>query len=191
MPRIVPIDLAPKDAAIVAFFRHATDLPVVWARQDAPRPALPYLVLERLTGLALAGGVSTAKGWKTTNGTPNAEGSVTVRRSVTASFTLNAQVFTGPATGTNDAMGYMASILSALESPEALAILDAQGLVAINFNPPIDLSAVSTTRFETRASIDLDMHTTMSFDTVTDSIATVGICSEILEDEICFTVESE
>jgi hypothetical protein len=125
--------------AIVAFMQAVQgDATVVWAKENAPRPAPPFAVLDIIAGPSTVGPAE--ERYKQQD---------TFTYAVRKRATLNVQVFAV------DALVRAAAVEAAIELPSRQSILQAAGIAVWGSEGVRDLTGLLDTAFEPRAGLDL------------------------------------
>ncbi len=125
--------------AIVAFIEAVqADATAVWANQDGPRPARPFMVLDIISGPQSVGPAE--ERYKAAD---------TYTYGIRKRGTLNIRVHA------DDALVRAASIENALELPSRTGILQAAGIAVWGGDGARDITELMDTAHEPRASLDL------------------------------------
>jgi hypothetical protein len=135
---------------------------VLWVNQGAPQPDLPYATLKlspaRKTKNSIDAIVTSQD--LTQTGQEMAE-TVTGQREVTLTVDVLSDVVTGDGT----AMEFLENALTGLSLPSQRATLRLAGLSVVDWENPLDLSALVATAYQSRASADVRFYLV---DTVTE-----------------------
>jgi hypothetical protein len=114
------------------------DASIVWAKQNAPRPALPFIALDVIAGPQTIGPAE--ERYKQQD---------TFTYGIRKRGTLNVQVYA------DNALVRAAAIESALELPSRQAVLQAAGIAVWGSEGVRDLTELLDTAFDPRAGLDL------------------------------------
>jgi hypothetical protein len=114
------------------------DATPIWANQDGERPALPFVLLDVITGPQSVGPAE--ERYKSDD---------TFTYGIRKRGTLNVQVFG------DDALVRAGDLVTALELPSRQAILQAAGIAVWGADGPRDISQFLDTAYEPRANLDL------------------------------------
>jgi hypothetical protein len=114
------------------------DATIVWAKENAPRPAPPFVVLDIIAGPFSVG--PSEERYKQQD---------TFTYAVRKRATLNLQVFA------DDALVRAAAVEAAIELPSRQSILQAAGIAVWGSEGVRDLTELLDTAFEPRAGLDL------------------------------------
>jgi hypothetical protein len=132
-----------KQTAIIEWIQTALFITTIWDKQNAFRPALPYISVNIITG-------------PQQDGTPEAKYKTTdvftyIFRKI---FTLSIQ-----AHSQSNHLALLSTLINSMKLPTQRATLRAAGLSIYNDNDisPTDISELIDTGFEKRASIDVIM----------------------------------
>lgn len=112
--------------------------PVIFANENSPRPALPYMTLF-LNSLVQIGD----------DYVPRPDGVGDLDLVGDREFTLQVQCFGG------DPITLLENMRTSLQKETVLATLRANGIVFVQHNPITDITALLDTEFEPRASMDI------------------------------------
>lgn len=161
--------------AIVAFAEAVQpDATVIWANPDGPRPALPFIVLDVVSG---------------PTGIGAAEERYKSEDTYTYGFrkrgTLNVQVHA------DDALVRAGAIESALELPSRQGTLQAAGIAVWGSDGPRDITQLMDTAFEPRASLDLFLSWPEPADDAPGEIRTVHATGTIDSLTVDQTIDSQ
>jgi hypothetical protein len=125
--------------AIVAFIQAVqVDSTIVWAKQNSPRPARPFIALDLIAGPLSVGPAE--ERYKQQD---------TFTYGIRKRGTLNIQVYA------DDALVRAAAIESALELPSRQSILQAAGIAVWGSEGVHDITELLDTAFAPRAGLDL------------------------------------
>lgn len=142
------------------WFYGALGYPVIWADQDAPRPAKPFGQLQRGVGDQAAGVQA---------GNDEAVRSATVAGRTThrmhRTHIVSLQVFSDDMTGSTTAADLLTAALAKLARASDRAALVAAGVTVQTVGSVRDLTAMLPTRPESRAQVDITVST---LDTLTE-----------------------
>lgn len=149
------LDIVDLQAALHIWVATATDLPpqnCIWANQHAPQPSLPYLTLKLSPFRKVPG-----QDAKTTvyDGTQPAGSEIVETITGNREFTLTLEAFSSSVTGAAMALAYLEAALIALSLTDQVDTLLASGISIVDWDTPIDVSALIATAFQSRATVDV------------------------------------
>jgi hypothetical protein len=128
-----------QDNAVIAYFYTATGIPVIWEKQDAPRPDLPYVSLSILDDSDKTG----HRPDQTYDGLEQ-----------TYTFINEVQIRARIYCNTDVYMGYLRDCVRFRQKYEGKAILKAAGINIREVGNIQDISSMIDTNFELRANAD-------------------------------------
>lgn len=147
---------------------------VIWARQNGPRPPLPFVELsvsaDTSTGLA-------DEERQRENETPTPGAELILETGGNDEFTITIEVFVDP--DTDDAPARMRRVRRALSKDSEVNSFDAVGLAVIDSGAIQDVSAMLDTEQEGRATFDVRFRYADSSEEPTTFIETVETTDEI------------
>jgi hypothetical protein len=168
----VALDFVAIENAVRAWLAASTGATVIFADQDGPQPALPYLTV-RIDGPRREGGRDELR---ETTSPGNPDGQEIEQASYgPRELTVRCQAFTASTAGGGAARELLQIAQSALGLPAALDGLAAAGLAVIDEGAVQVLNVVVETNFQGRASLDLRLRATDSVTQRTGYIATVSL----------------
>lgn len=146
-----PINFAAVRNALVSWLTTSTGIPVMWANQNRPQVAKPYLLLKKIAGPTMLG---------TDSQRPRMfEGELYTDIVGTRSLTYNVQAFTDSDRPGEDAEHYLSIAQAALATDSVLDTFVAAKIGVISSASITDLDSIAGAGFESRASFDLVIST--------------------------------
>lgn len=154
--------------AIYEWLNEVLEMPVIWDKQNAPRPDPPYAFLDIITG---PNPIATQdEMFSHEDGTFEITG--------LREFTLSINVIA------KNAFHKMQQVQISLNRPKFLEQLQLAGLAMINYSSVNDLSELLETDYEVRAQMDVRFYMVSTFsDREINTIEKVEIKSEVQEKE--------
>lgn len=149
-------------AALYTWVKRETDIEVIFARQGAPRPPLPYATILFVNSATRVGSIDETR---------ISEGDFKQRAQRTALVSLN--IF---GAGAND---LMSKLRDSLDRADVIEEFAATGLAHIGENGPNDLTALEDTKYIERSQLDLTVLYAVERDTDTGVIETVEITGQV------------
>jgi hypothetical protein len=129
------------------------DSPVLWVNQPAPQPRLPYATL-KLSPLRRLGGNVIPISYIFDPLQPNGK-ELLYTATGQNEITCTVEVFSDIVTGAGTAMEFLENALAALMLPGVYGTLQLAGLALVAWSPPLDLSVLIATGYQSRASSDV------------------------------------
>lgn len=146
---------------VITWLKLATDRPVIWADQDGPAPALPYVTAK--VGTASHLGHSHAM-------PPNGQGRIIVKQQAELTVTINVYG--------DDALAR--TIRNSLEKPSIQHALNATDLAFVDVpHGPTDIAAIFGTGWEPRTTFDVRFRGWVEIQDTIDVIEHVELTSEL------------
>jgi len=134
---------------------------VIWADQNLPEQAYPYITLKRNS--VIIDSLIPETAWTFDPLAPNGE-QITITHSESAKFTLSIKASTDEANGSNDpncdAIAILSNLVGSLRTQAAKTILCAANLVVVENHAINDLSLVVSAERISRANVDIVFRTT-------------------------------
>jgi hypothetical protein len=148
---------------------------VIWSNQSNPQPARPYVTMKMLD-LGHVGRDALTHAYDPT-AVPRAELTTTVdgRRELT----IAVQVFSASTTGAATARALLTKAQTALSLPGVQSVLSAAGLAILNEGRITDLTELLETRWQSRASVDVQFNCVDSAQETTGFIESVDLVDDL------------
>lgn len=182
------IDWSTLESAIAAWVRAGSGLgigQVIWAAQDGPRPATPYI------SIATVSIVRVGQDWADTHDAPSpAPGAeIEFRARGSRVVTLSLQCYATEPTGASMAMAILENVVASAVLPTHNDNLDAAGFGVSNFDPVSSISGViNSSNFEPRAATQVRGFVSHEITELGTYIETVELTDQIVTPPYVFTV---
>lgn len=179
------IDYASVEPALHAWVSGRTGLTTIWARQNGPRPATPFVTLDLRVG-------GTSRDWADVkdNPTPSAGAEILHVSKGVRKGVLTVQIFGDDATGSAKPEALLDSLKASLPLPSVYGTLSVAKIGVYGFGQVLDLSSIiQSSDIESRASMEINMNLVSEISESGTYFSTVDATNEIPDPDTIFTVE--
>jgi hypothetical protein len=152
-----PIAFATIENCLVDWLRTSFDseVPVLWAKQNRPQSAKPFILLKRVAGPTIVGRDEQRRRMKTILGVPTLFTDIVGQREMT----INIQAFTSSEKSGESADSYLAQAQVMLEHDVILNKFETAQISIVDVSSITSLDSIAGAGFESRASFDLTIST--------------------------------